>query len=188
MRPSGTLVKLVRVQVSSVQEGGVAVGVDVGEAVAVGVAVPVGVGVGVGPGAATQYLPPLFKNSLKPLPPQTIIALPVHTAVCEYRPAGALVRLVSVQLSLSGLYLPPVFAQTPTIAVSAPYLHYAAGPDCRRLCPAIRRVGGAGRCPNSCAGIVSPAGFKAAVYAASVPAAAPDDHFAAGPHCRMPVP
>jgi hypothetical protein len=38
-----------------------------------------------------------------------IISLPVHTAVCETRAAGALVVLVAVQLSVLGLYLPPVF-------------------------------------------------------------------------------
>jgi hypothetical protein len=32
-------------------------------------------------------------------PPQTIISLPVHTAVCRYRPTGALVVLVAVQVS-----------------------------------------------------------------------------------------
>ena len=43
------------------------------------------------------------------LPPQTIISLPVQTAVCKYRPVGAVVVLVAVQLSVPGLYLPPVF-------------------------------------------------------------------------------
>ena len=32
-------------------------------------------------------------------PPQTIISLPVHTAVCSYRPVGALMVLVAAQLS-----------------------------------------------------------------------------------------
>src|SRR6266403_1070199 len=52
--------------------------VEVGVAVAVAVAVAVGVGVGV----AAQYRPPVFKTP-PPLssPPQTIIWLPVHTAV-----------------------------------------------------------------------------------------------------------
>jgi hypothetical protein len=53
-----------------------------------------------------SYLPPLLKTSeLKP--PQTIISLPVHTAVCEYRAAGALVTSVLVQLSAAGSYRPP---------------------------------------------------------------------------------
>src|SRR5215831_3915981 len=60
------------------------------------------------PGAsAPQYLPPVFK-SMNPDPPQTIISLPVHTAVCPSRASGALVVLVAVQLSVPGLYLPPV--------------------------------------------------------------------------------
>jgi hypothetical protein len=37
--------------------------------------------VGVGLGAAAQYLPPVLKKLLKFHPPQTIISLPVHTAV-----------------------------------------------------------------------------------------------------------
>jgi hypothetical protein len=59
------------------------VGVALGVAVAVGVAVGVEVGVGVGVATdCAQYLPPLFKNSALPsFPPQTIISVPVHTAV-----------------------------------------------------------------------------------------------------------
>ena len=60
------------------------VGVGLGGTVAVGVtvAVRVGVAVGVGLGAAAQYLPPVFKRvKLKVSPPQTIISLPVQTAV-----------------------------------------------------------------------------------------------------------
>jgi hypothetical protein len=58
---------------------GVGVGVAVG--VIVGVAVAVGVGVGVGPCGAAQYLPPVFRSPPAPNPPQTIISLPVQTAV-----------------------------------------------------------------------------------------------------------
>ena len=68
---------------------GVAVGVTVGVAVGVGLAVGVGVevavgldvGVGVGVATAAQYLPPVFKGPRGRNPPQTIIWLPVHTAV-----------------------------------------------------------------------------------------------------------
>src|SRR5439155_1282518 len=60
------------------------------------------------------YLPPVFKPVLLPLnPPQTIISLVVHTAVCQNRPAGALAVLVAAQLSVPGLYLPPVFSRLP---------------------------------------------------------------------------
>jgi hypothetical protein len=71
------------------------------------------VGVGVALDCA-QYLPPVFK--LLPessCPPQTIISLPVHTAVVNNRPVGAPVVLVAVQLLVPGLYLPPVFKKTP---------------------------------------------------------------------------
>ena len=86
---------------------GVAVGVDVGVAVAVAVAVGVGVGLSV----AAQYLPPVFKYPPLPIPPHTIISLPVHTAVCCSRPAGAPVVLVAAQLSVLRLYLPPVLKE-----------------------------------------------------------------------------
>ena len=59
-----------------------------------------------------SYSPPVF-NSWKPLsskyPPQTIISLPVHTAVCSARAEGALVILVAIQLFAAGRYSPPVF-------------------------------------------------------------------------------
>src|ERR1043166_8324773 len=85
----------------------VGVRVAVGVTVAVGLAVAVGVGVGVGPECA-QYLPPVFKT-MGPVatPPQTIISLPVHTAVCRYRAAGVLLMLVATQLFISRSYLPP---------------------------------------------------------------------------------
>ena len=46
---------------------------------------------------------------------------------------------------------------------------------------AIGRVGSAGGCPTVGAGIVSPAG----VQVAAVANPAPDDHFTAGPYCRV---
>ena len=59
-------------------------------------------------GGSAQYLPPVL-NAREPVPPpQTIISLSIHTAVCECRPLGAWVVLVVVQLSVLGLYLPPV--------------------------------------------------------------------------------
>ena len=55
------------------------------------------------------YLPPVLKYPPPPSAPlQTIISLPVHTAVWFHRAEGALVGLVAVQLSVLGLYLPPV--------------------------------------------------------------------------------
>jgi hypothetical protein len=57
------------------------------------------------------YLPPVFKKNWLSLPPHTIISLPVQTAVCKYRAVGVSGKmvLVDVQLSVLGLYLPPVF-------------------------------------------------------------------------------
>ena len=45
---------------------------------------------------------------------------------------------------------------------------------------AIGRVGGAGGCPAIRTGIVSPAGVQEAAVTT-----APDDHFTAGPDCRV---
>lgn len=80
----------------------VAVGVAVAVAVAVAVTVEVGVGVGLGP--AAPYLPPVLSpRAVRSRPPQTIISLFVHTAVCSYRPDGALLVQVGTQLSVPGL-------------------------------------------------------------------------------------
>jgi hypothetical protein len=87
-------------------------GVDVGVVVTVGVGVTIAVGVGVGVEAPdfAQYLPPVLNKSIF-APPQTIISLSdsSQTAVSKYRASGALVVLVATQLSVPGLYLPPVF-------------------------------------------------------------------------------
>ena len=86
---------------------GVALGVAVAVAVAVAVGVGEDVGVGVGLDAAAPDLPPVFKK-LPLYPPQTIISVLVQTAVCWNRASGALAVHVVVQLSVPGLYLPPV--------------------------------------------------------------------------------
>src|SRR5213080_4375946 len=49
------------------------------------------------------------------VPPQTTISLPVHTAVLRDRAAGAPVVLVAVQLSVLGLYRPPVLSTLPLV-------------------------------------------------------------------------
>jgi hypothetical protein len=81
-------------------------GVNAGLGVKLGVAVgdPVAVAVGVGdePDAAAQYLPPVFRAPLPSYPPQTIISLPVETAVWDARGPGALVVLVAIQLLVLG--------------------------------------------------------------------------------------
>ena len=59
---------------------------------------------------AGWYLLPVFKVLPPPsLPPQTIILLPVQTAVWNSHPVGALRVLMVVQLFEVGLYRPPVF-------------------------------------------------------------------------------
>ena len=176
------------------------------------------------------YLPPVLKVAREPAPPQTIISLPVHTAVCMLsrsrarwwcwwlsnclcwdcisrqcsnrwcrcirprrsfrcqsrlpcdtsRAAGALVVLVAVQLSVLGLYLPPVLKKVRRYQ-SAPDDHFAAGPHRRVSLSGSGRVGCAGGCPTVSAGIVSPASIKDGAVAVS----APDDHFAASPDCRV---
>ena len=55
------------------------------------------------------YLPPVFKVPERFSPPHTIIWPFVETAVCLSLPVGALVVEVVVQLSVSGLYLAPLF-------------------------------------------------------------------------------
>ena len=49
-----------------------------------------------------------------------IMLLSVHTAVWDSRPTGALVVLVAIQLSVIGLYLPPVFT-SPSIKLNPPH-------------------------------------------------------------------
>ena len=81
-------------------------GVGRGLGVSAGLGVDVAVGVGVAEGS--------------PLPPQTIISLPVQTAVCPYRAAGALVMLVAVQLFVPGLYLMPPVKYSPPVLILIP--------------------------------------------------------------------
>jgi hypothetical protein len=61
--------------------------------------------------ALGSYLPPVLKGLRSSVPPQTIISLPVVTAVCLYRAVGALVMLVAYQLSVPESYRPPVFTR-----------------------------------------------------------------------------
>ena len=70
------------------------------------------------------YLPPVFTSVPRP-PPQTIISLPVQTAVCCPRALGALVVLVAVQLSVVGLYLPPVLSLVPPQTIISLPVHTA---------------------------------------------------------------
>ena len=55
------------------------------------------------------YRPPVFNGTVfARSPPQTIISLPVQTAVGNSRRSGALAVLMAVQEFVLGLYLPPV--------------------------------------------------------------------------------
>lgn len=54
------------------------------------------------------YLPPLLKGIPFLSPPHTIISAPVQTAVWLYRPEGASAVLAPIQVSVDGLYLPPL--------------------------------------------------------------------------------
>ena len=113
-------------------------------------------------------------------PPQTIISLPVHTAVCPDRAFGALVVLVAVQLSVLGLYLPPVLKRCRRHI--RPRQSFRCSVHTAVCASRIGRIGGAGGCPTVGAGIISSAGVQ---IAAGVVTSAPDDHFTVGPHCRV---
>jgi len=60
------------------------------------------------------YFPPVLKSLKTSVPPQMIISLPVHTALCLPRASGVLFVLVAIQLFVSGLYLPPVSTKLAT--------------------------------------------------------------------------
>jgi hypothetical protein len=88
---------------------------SVGRDIVIGAGFGVGVGDGVGVvvKGSPQYLPPVSKVLIPSYPPQTIISVPVQVAVCTSRPIGALLVLIAVQLSVPGLYLPPVLKVLP---------------------------------------------------------------------------
>ncbi len=137
------------------------------------------------------YLPPVLAKALLSCPPQTIISLPVQTAVCRYRPKGALAALVAVQLCVSGasrcptvgagIVSPAGVDDVAIIILPAPDDHFVAGPHWRVKDPRAGGVGNAGGCPSVGAGIISAAGVGEGVTILP----APDDHFAAGPDCGV---
>ena len=67
----------------------------------------------------------------------------------------------------------------------SPDNHFTAGPDCCVHPPLTWCVDGAGGCPTVRARIVSPAGVKRYGRLSAWDASAPDNHFTAGPHCRV---
>ena len=102
-------------------------------------------------------------------PPHTTIWLPVHIAVNPTRPRGTLVRLVGVQLSVAGLYLPPVRKETRVRerVTSAPDDHFISGPHRPVTESRGRRVNNAGNCPTIRVWVVSAAIVEVAVSTTS---------------------
>ncbi len=130
------------------------------------------------------YRPPVFKAPVVVPPAQMIISLPVHTPVCALRGEGALARLVATQLSLTGLYRPPVFVQWKEFIHAAPDDHFTPGPHCGEIDTAReRRVRDCRRRPSICGGIVSAASAQRIRLIGSTP----DDHLTPGPE-RFVVP
>jgi hypothetical protein len=93
---------------------------------------------------------------------------------------GALVVLVAVQLSVLGLYFPPVLSWM-LASCPPPDDHFTATPHCRVVLSTSGRVGGAGGRSGIRDGIVSAAGVEIDAKTDSTP----DDHFTASPHCRV---
>ena len=100
------------------------------------------------------YLPPVFESPLKSSTSHPRRSFHCRSTLpCDWsRAAGALVMLVAVQLSVLGLYLPPVFNER-IAAAPAPDDHFTAGPDCRVSDSANRGIsGGRSRPRIICAG------------------------------------
>ena len=71
-----------------------------------------------------------------------------------------------------------------SITISAPHDHFTATPHC--LCEGLGQTGafvGAGCCPTIGAGIISAPGVQ--LHTGKYATSTPDDHFAAGPDCRV---
>ena len=66
------------------------------------------------------------------------------------------------------------------------HLALAAGPHRRVRFSCSRRVGRAGRCPTIGGGIISSSGIQRGDE--EIRSSPPHDHFAASPHCRVPLP
>src|SRR5205814_8132028 len=63
--------------------------------------------------------------------------------------------------------------------------HFAAGPECRVKRSGKGRASDVRGRPTVCAGIISTAGVQKVDSIGSSGTSAPDDHFTAGPHCRV---
>src|SRR5439155_15406306 len=116
----------------------------------------------------------------KSYPPQTIMSLPVHTAVWKCRAVGALATLVVSHVFVLGLYRPPVLA-VEAKRIATPDDHFGAGLN---RCVEVSATGGDGSarsCPAICARIIPTAG----VDIAEAIKPSPNDHFTAGPDCGV---
>ena len=91
---------------------------------------------------------------------------------------GALVRLVAVQLSVSGLYLPPVFNSR--CRHCRPRQSFRCRSRLRCELPGKGALVVLVAVQLSVVGIISSSGIQI-----SESSATPDDHFAASPHCRV---
>ena len=96
------------------------------------------------------------------------------------RAVGALVVLVAVQLSVLGLYLPPVF-KSPSVISSTPDDHFTASPHCRVKIGQRARWWCWWLSNYPCWDCISRRCSRSRRQSYS----APDDHFTASPHCRV---
>src|SRR4030095_3746614 len=144
-----------------------------------------------------------------------IILPPVQTAVCPSRPDGAFTVVVAVHLSMTRLYLPPVLPfqtiisvpvhtavppqggctsgahPSPTVGprivsggVLAPHDHFSTCPHTGTSLSGC--AGSASGSPSVGAGIISAVGVQVLVSIIEIEKnPTPDDHFSAGPHCRV---
>src|SRR5205814_798142 len=75
--------------------------------------------------------------------------------------------------------------QGTVVEMTPPNDHFTAGPDSPVIGPGSRRVGHAGGYPTIRARIVSPACVQVVQGITVVEKTSPNDHFTAGPHCRV---
>ena len=134
------------------------------------------IGAGIVSAAGVQRAVPSY-------PPQTIISLPVHTAVWRIvRAEGAFVG-AGGRPTIRARIVSPAGVQV-ELPHTPPDDHFTARPHCRVDQIGSGRVGRACSCPTVRAGIVSPAGVRILTVISN---STPDDHFVAGPDCRVSV-
>ena len=134
--------------------------------------------------AAGLYLPPVLQSlNVSSTPPQTIISLPLHTAVLPIRPGATLTRASRhpTVCSRGCICRRCVNSSSNT---STPDNHLAAGPH-RSVSPIVRKAHSSVLVvvQLSVPGLYRPPAIQVAVKATSV--SAPDDHLAARPDRRV---